>query len=97
MLVSMSQSQHTRPQMNLRIAEGDRELFDLAAEALGTSRSEFMLTASRKMAEATLMNRTLFPVDAETWDAFITELDRASPPDQAGLDKLKSAPLPWAN
>jgi len=93
----MSQSQHTRPQMNLRISAGDRELIDRSAEALGTSRSEFMLTASRKMAEATLMNRVLFPIDDETWDAFIAALDSASPTNQAGVDKLKNATLPWAN
>ena len=83
--------------MNLRIAGNDRVLFDLAAAALGTSRSEFMLTASRKMAEATLMNRTLFPVGEEIWGAFVNELDRADPLNPEGLDKLRSAPLPWSD
>lgn len=86
----------TKAQMNLRIAVNDRLLFDLAADALGTSRSEFMLNASRKMAETTLMNRALFLVDTPTWDAFVAQLDNATP-DQAGLDKLKSAALPWKN
>ena len=82
--------------MNLRIATHDRALFDLAASALGTSRSEFMLAASRKMAEATLMDRRLFSATESVWDNFVAELDKPTPPNALGLEKLKSAAFPWS-
>ena len=72
----LSQSAAHRTQMHLRIAVNDRVLFDLAADALGTSRSEFMLSASRKMAEPTLMNRALFAVDVATWDSAHSSITR---------------------
>lgn len=87
-------SGETRPQMNLRLAGQDRALFDLAAQTLGTTRSEFILSASRRMAEATLMDRTFFPVNEEAWQAFHAVLD-APHANPNGLDKLKSTPLPW--
>lgn len=87
----------TRSQMNMRIAANDRALFDLAADILGTSRSEFMLSASRQMAEATLLNRRLFPVDEAIWNEFVEQLDGENQPDQKGLEKLKSASIPWKN
>ena len=88
------QNAKTRPQMNLRVANQDRALFDLAAQALGTTRSEFMLNASRKAAEEALMGRVLFPVDQSTWDEFRRILD-APHTNKKGLSKLKSAPIPW--
>lgn len=84
----------TRPQINLRVSAPDRRLIDLAAEATGTSRSEFMLSAARKAAEEALMERVLFPLDAADWDAFTAALDSPHPHPER-LARLRSASKPW--
>ena len=67
--------------INIRVKPAERALIDEAAAAQGKSRSDFMLEASRRAAEETLLDRTLLRVDAATYARFVELLD---------------APPPWA-
>ena len=49
--------------INLRADERRRMLIDRAAEALGKSRSEFMLDAASREATAVLLDRRFFVLD----------------------------------
>ena len=80
--------------VNIRIEPRQRDLIDRAAAALGKSRSAFMLDAAARSAEELLMDRTLFALDADQWDAFNQALD-APPADNPKLRKLMQAKAPW--
>ena len=80
--------------VNIRIEPRQRDLIDRAAAALGKSRSAFMLDAAARSAEELLLDRTLFALDADQWDAFNQALD-ASPADNPGLRKLMHTKAPW--
>lgn len=80
--------------VNIRIEPRQRDLIDRAAAVLGKSRSAFMLDAAARSAEELLMDRTLFALDADQWEAFERALD-ASPADNPELRKLMRAKAPW--
>jgi uncharacterized protein (DUF1778 family) len=80
--------------INIRIKPADRALIDQAAAAQGKKRSEFMLEASRRAAEETLLDQTLLRVDRETYARFLELLDAAPRPNE-GLRKLLLQKAPW--
>jgi len=80
--------------INIRIKPADRALIDQAAAAQGKKRSEFMLEASRRAAEETLLDQTLLRVDPETYARFLELLD-APPRPNDGLRKLLLQKAPW--
>jgi uncharacterized protein (DUF1778 family) len=80
--------------VNIRIRPAERELIDQAAELQGKSRSDFMLEASRRAAEETLLDRTLFRVDAATYERFVAMLDGPPKPTEK-LRKLMQSKAPW--
>ena len=80
--------------INIRAKSSERDLIDQAAEALGKTRSDFMLESSRRAAESVLLDRCFFQIDAKDFAAFEAILDaprRANP----GLKKLSRVYLPW--
>ena len=80
--------------VNIRIEPRQRDLIDRAAATLGKSRSAFMLDAAARSAEELLLDRKLFALDADQWDAFNQALD-APPADNPKLKKLMHAKSPW--
>lgn len=84
---------HTRA-VNLRIREDVRSLIDRAAKAHGKTRSDFMIDASRRAAEETLLEQTLVQVDAESFEHYTAILDQ--PPCGEGFERLMRTPKPWA-
>jgi len=80
--------------INIRIKPADRALIDQAAAAQGKKRSEFMLEASRRAAEETLLDQTLLRVDPETYARFLELLD-APPRSNDGLRTLLLQKAPW--
>ena len=80
--------------VNLRLSADDRDLITRAAVALGKNRSEFMLDAARQAAQDALLDRTLFRLDSDHFEAFVALLD-APPTPNDKLKRLLSTPAPW--
>jgi len=71
-----------------------RDLIDRAAKAAGKNRSEFMVEAARREAEAVLLDQRYFTLDKEQFEAFQAALDQ---PPQANprLQELLRTPTVW--
>lgn len=67
-------------------------LIDSAAAAAGETRSQFMFQAAVAAAERSLLDRTLFLVDADRFEAFAKALDTPLPD---ATKKLLARPSPW--
>jgi uncharacterized protein (DUF1778 family) len=80
--------------INIRIESTQRDLIDLAASVSGKTRSGFMLDAAYQKAEETLLDRRLFYLDEEQWEAFNQALD-AEPNDNEALSRLLNQRSPW--
>jgi uncharacterized protein (DUF1778 family) len=79
--------------VNMRIRSDIRELIDQAAQMQGKSRSEFMIEAARREAEDALLDQTLVRLDKQTYEQFVSLLDK--PPMGSGFDRLMKADKPW--
>ena len=80
--------------LNIRAHRAQRDLIDQAATLLGTSRSDFMLSAACRDAEEVLLEQRLFLLDEETFERFDAMLDRP-PSDNPGLKALLDVKTPW--
>ena len=80
--------------INLRATQSQKDLIDQAAEALGKSRSDFMLEASCREAEGVLLDRRYFALEAKRFDEFMAILD-APPKPSVRLRRLLSERAPW--
>jgi uncharacterized protein (DUF1778 family) len=83
-----------RDTLNLRIKPSDRGLIDRAAQLTGKTRTDFVLEAARRAAEEALLDRTLFVVGPEAFDAFRARLDEAPHPNDR-LRRTLQTPPPW--
>jgi uncharacterized protein (DUF1778 family) len=80
--------------INLRASRRQRSLIDRAAKAVGKSRSDFMLEAARREAEAVLLDGRYFALDGKAFKAFVEKLD-APPRVDARLRRLLRERAPW--
>ena len=80
--------------INMRVLPRVRELIDQAAEASGKTRSDFVLDAARRAAEAFLLDRRVFVLDEEAHRQFVELLD-APPRRSEELRKLLATKAPW--
>ncbi|TGQ07833.1 MULTISPECIES: DUF1778 domain-containing protein [unclassified Mesorhizobium] len=83
-----------RSTLNMRIRPEERGLIDEAARTLGMTRTDFILDAARRMAEDTLLERTLIKASPEAYAEFLVLLDAPAKSNER-LSKLMNAPLPW--
>ena len=83
-----------RDTLNLRIKPGDRGLIDRAAKLTGKTKTDFVLEAARRAAEDALLDRTLFVVGPEAFDAFRARLDEPPHPNEKLRRALQTA-APW--
>lgn len=79
--------------LNIRADPKRRDLIDRAAEAVGKSRSEFMLETACKEAESVLLDRRYFALDEAQFQAFLARLDAPAP--SAKLVELLNTKAPW--
>jgi uncharacterized protein (DUF1778 family) len=70
-------------------------LIDRAAEALGRSRSDFMLETACREAEAVLLDRRYFSLSADAFKRFTAMLDKP-PASNLKLQRLLQTKAPWA-
>jgi uncharacterized protein (DUF1778 family) len=83
-----------RDTINLRASRRQKTLIDRAAEALGRSRSDFMLDTACREAEAVLLDRRYFSLPEEDFKRFVAMLDRP-PKDNPRLHRLLQTKAPW--
>lgn len=82
--------------INIRAKAQQRDIIDQAAERLGCSRSEFMLSTACREAEAVLIDQVFFTVCSRTFDKFQELLDKPLPPTDK-LRRLLKTKAPWDN
>ena len=80
--------------VNVRMARHTRELIDEAAEAVGKTRSEFMVESARTHAIDVLLDKRLFSLGTEQYDAFLKALDAPPAPNEK-LKRLLKSKSPW--
>ena len=80
--------------INLRANRRQRALIDRAAEAVGKNRSDFMLEAACREADAVLLDRRLFLLDDKSYRRFIAALDKP-PADNPRLRRLLASKARW--
>ena len=90
----MSASPSKREALNLRIRPGDRGLIDRAAQALGKTRTDFILDAARQAAEDALLDRRTIEVDPAAYAEFLSRLEAPARPN-ARLLRTMRTPDPW--
>lgn len=62
--------------LNLRLTPADDDLIRHAADAVGQSVTEFLTASALDRAHDVLADQRHVVLDAATWDAFLTLLDR---------------------
>lgn len=80
--------------VNVRMARQTRDLIDEAAEAVGKTRSEFMVESARTHAIDVLLDKRLFSLGTERYDAYLKALD-APPAPNGKLKRLLKSKSPW--
>ena len=80
--------------INLRANQRQRALIDRAAQTLGKNRSDFMLEAACREADAVLLDRRFFPLDEKGYRRFVAALD-TPPGDNRKLRRLLTSKAPW--
>ena len=80
--------------INLRTSRRQKALIDRAAEALGTSRSDFMLQTACREAEIVLLDRCYFELSDDNYRHFTEMLDHP-PKTNLKLKELLLRKAPW--
>ena len=80
--------------VNMRIEPKQLDLIDTAANLCSKSRSAFMLDAAYRAAQEAMLDRRLFGLSDEQWEAFNQALDTA-PTKNETLAQLLAASAPW--
>jgi len=80
--------------INLRVSRNQKALIDRAADALGRSRSDFMLEAACREAESVLINRHYFTLPEDEFKRFTAMLDKP-PANNHRLARLLRTKAPW--
>jgi uncharacterized protein (DUF1778 family) len=83
-----------RDTLNLRIPTAERNLIDRAAESTGKTRTDFILEAARRAAEAALLDRALMVVSPKAYEEFLKRLDRPAQPNER-LRRTMRSKAPW--
>jgi uncharacterized protein (DUF1778 family) len=80
--------------INLRASQKQKALIDRASEALGRSRSDFMLETACREAETVLLERRYFLLSDDAFKKFKAVLDRP-PKDNPRLRRLIQTKALW--
>lgn len=80
--------------LSLRVDPQTKLLIDRAADALGQTRTEFMLATARSRATEILLNQKLFVLNHSDWASFVSALD-APMPSNAKLKALLAREPIW--
>ena len=89
-----SEASERTPALNIRIKASQRRLIELAASEADKTVSDFVRDAAVREAQHTLLDRTTFHVDEETWERFVEALD-APPTANPRLRDLMAREAAW--
>lgn len=81
--------------LNMRVESRKRNLIDMAVAELGGDRTSFVIDAACRRAEEVLLDKRLFLLDAESFDAFERALEQPIK-DNPCITKLMSKKTPWS-
>jgi len=84
-----------RETLNLRIRAAERGRIDRAAQASGKTRTDFIASAARRVAEEQLLDRSIFVVSAAACSNFLARLDAPALPNER-LRRTMQAAAPWS-
>jgi uncharacterized protein (DUF1778 family) len=90
----MRQIETREASINIRALRAQRDLIDKAAEVRNKTRSDFMLEAACQEAENVLLDRRLFHLNDENYDAFESAM-KAPVSDNPALRGLLAKKAPW--
>ena len=90
----MSTSPAKRETLNIRIKPNERGLIDQAARSLGKNRTDFILDAARRAAEAALLDRTVLNANPQAYAKFVARLDAPPQPNER-LRRAMATTSPW--
>lgn len=93
-MTPMAETQTRNEIINLRATRRQKELIDRAAGLLDRSRSDFMLEAACREAQALLVDQNHFSLPEEKFKRFLAALDRP-PKDNPKLRQLLHSRAPW--
>ena len=79
--------------LNIRAEPRRRDLIDRAAEAVGKTRSDFMLEAACREAETVLLDRRYFTLDEDQFRSSLERMDQPAPSN--ALADLLTTKAPW--
>lgn len=80
--------------VNMRVEPNQLDIIDSAASLYGKTRSAFIIDAAYRAAEEALLDRRLFCLSDEQWEAFNKALD-TSPTKNEKLNQLLQTKSPW--
>lgn len=80
--------------INLRAMPNQRDLIDQAAAILGKTRSDFMLEVACAYAKEVILDQTLFQLEPDKFNQFITVLETPVENNE-GLSRLLATASPW--
>jgi uncharacterized protein (DUF1778 family) len=80
--------------INVRLTKMLRDLIDRAADVLGKTRTEFILESARTHAIDVLLDRRLFTLNEDQYEAFIRSLEAPPAPNEK-LKRLLASKSPW--
>ena len=92
--MAKTQTQTRNEIINLRASRQQKELIDQAAELLDRTRSDFMLEAACREAQALLVDQTHFSLPEDKFKRFMAALDKP-PRTNTKLRKLLQSKAPW--
>ncbi len=90
----MQQTETREAPINIRALRAQRDLIDKAAAVRNKTRSDFMLEAACQEAENVLLDRRLFHLKDEEYEAFESAL-KTPVGDNPALRKLLARKPPW--
>ncbi len=82
--------------INMRVDSSKRNLIDMAAAMLGSTRTSFIVDAACKHAEDVILDKRMFFIDNSAFDAFERALENNSLGDNQCLMNLMQRPKRWA-
>jgi uncharacterized protein (DUF1778 family) len=91
----MAETETRNEIINLRASRRQKQLIDQAAELLDRTRSDFMLEAACREAQALLVDQTHFLLSEDKFKRFMAALDKPPKEKNPKLRKLLQSKAPW--